>query len=155
MLVFAATNRPDLLDVALLRPGRLDTHIFLGLPDVEAREKILQVHLGSVPTRDVSIREVAEKTEVVMEATFHGQGYSGAELAAVCTEASMEALNEKIDAEAVEQRHLLHALSVVHARTSPDLLQLYIDFNEQNKKRSCVCEQTEYQTSKPKCVLVD
>ena len=53
MLVFAATNRPDLLDVALLRPGRLDTHIFLGLPDVEAREKILQVHLGSVPTRDV------------------------------------------------------------------------------------------------------
>ena len=67
----------------------------------------------------------------------------------------MEALNEKIDAEAVEQRHLLHALSVVHARTSPDLLQLYIDFNEQNKERSCVCEQTEYQTSKPKCVLVD
>ena len=61
MLVFAATNRPDLLDVALLRPGRLDTHIFLGLPDVEAREKILQVHLGSVPTRDVSIREIAEK----------------------------------------------------------------------------------------------
>ena len=59
MLVFAATNRPDLLDVALLRPGRLDTHIFLGLPDVEAREKILQVHLGSVPTRDVSIREIA------------------------------------------------------------------------------------------------
>ena len=55
MLVIAATNRPDLLDPALLRPGRLDTHIFLGLPDVEARRKILGVHLekvlGTMPSR--------------------------------------------------------------------------------------------------------
>lgn len=122
--MIAATNRPDLLDVALLRPGRLDTHIFLGLPDLEAREKILNVHLKAIPLGDdVLVKEIAEKTE----------GYSGAELAAVCTEASMEALDENIDAEAVHQAHLLHALTVVRARTSPDLLQIYLRFNDRNK----------------------
>ena len=119
--MIAATNRPDLLDVALLRPGRLDTHIFLGLPDLDAREKILNVHLKGVPLADdVVVRDIAEKTE----------GYSGAELAAVCTEASMEALNENINAEAIYQAHLLHSLTVVRPRTSPDLLQLYLRFND-------------------------
>ncbi|KNB43455.1 ATPase [Blastocystis sp. subtype 4] len=128
VLVIAATNRPDLLDVALLRPGRLDTHIFLGLPDLEAREKILNVHLKAVPLADdVVVREIAEKTE----------GYSGAELAAVCTEASMEALDENINAEAVHQTQLLHSLAVVRPRTSPELLQLYLRFNEKRKWVVC------------------
>lgn len=125
--MIAATNRPDLLDPALLRPGRLDTHIFLGLPDLLAREKILQVHLHSIPVdTSVCIREVAEKTE----------GYSGAELAAVCTQAAMNALDEDRNAKELQQAHLMKALTMVRARTSLDLLNVYIQFNNQNQKRS-------------------
>lgn len=129
VLVIAATNRPDLLDEALLRPGRLDTHIFLGLPDLEAREKILNVHLSKVPkSDDIDTAEIARCTE----------GYSGAELAAVCTEASMMTLNDNIEAAYVDQSHLKRALTTVKARTSPELLQLYIQFNSQ-KKYLCTC----------------
>ena len=124
VLVIAATNRPDLLDEALLRPGRLDTHIFLGLPDVVAREKILNVHLSHVPlTDDINTTEIAQLTE----------GYSGAELAAVCTEACMMTLNDDMNARSVDQAHLKKALTTVKARTSPELLQLYIRFNNQKK----------------------
>lgn len=123
-MVIAATNRPDLLDDALLRPGRLDTHIFLGLPDRDAREKILRVHLSRVPrSEDIDTAEIAQLTE----------GYSGAELAAICTEASMMTLNDNIEAPCVDQAHLKRALTTVKARTSPELLQLYIDFNNQKK----------------------
>ena len=125
VLVIAATNRPDMLDPALLRPGRLDTHIFLGLPDREAREKILQVHLNRVPrAADLDIGAIADKTE----------GYSGAELAAICSEACMKTLNDNIDAKEVDQEHLLQGLSAVKARTSPELLQVYIQFSEQRSK---------------------
>lgn len=124
VLVIAATNRPDLLDEALLRPGRLDTHIFLGLPDVVAREKILNVHMSHIPkSHDIDTKEIAQLTE----------GYSGAELAAVCSEASMMTLNDDINASFVDQAHLKRALGSVKARTSPELLQLYITFNNQKK----------------------
>ena len=126
VLVIAATNRPDLLDTALLRPGRLDTHIFLGLPDLEARKKILQVHLNQIPLNSsVNIEEIAVKTE----------GYSGAELAAVCTQAAMNALDEDRNASELQQKQLVNALTVVRARTNPDLLNVYIQFNDQNQKR--------------------
>lgn len=112
------------MDEALLRPGRLDTHIFLGLPDLAAREKILNVHLKKVPkSEDIDTMEIAQSTE----------GYSGAELAAVCSEASMMTLNDDINAEYVDQEHLRKALSTVKARTNPELLQLYIQFNNQKK----------------------
>lgn len=148
VLVIAATNRPDLLDPALLRPGRLDTHIFLGLPDVEARAKILRVHLSHVPlSDDIDTDEIARRTE----------GYSGAELAAVCTEACMMTLDDNINASVVDQAHLVRALSTVKARTSPELLQLYIQFNSQNAKW-CVCwnkersEQQQKNTGSTMCV---
>lgn len=126
VLVIAATNRPDLLDPALLRPGRLDTHIFLGLPDQEAREKILEVHLQKVPcAEDVDVKEIAEKTE----------GYSGAELAAVCTDACLCALSDDMNVENVDQKHLRQALEHVKARTNPELLQIYIEFNDKGKMK--------------------
>lgn len=126
VLVIAATNRPDLLDPALLRPGRLDTHIFLGLPDGEARRKILCVHLEKVPCDDdVDVEEIAERTE----------GYSGAELAAVCSDACLTTLSENKDAEKIDQKHLRLALEHVKARTNPELLKLYIEFNEKGKAK--------------------
>jgi len=80
VIVMAATNRPDILDPALLRPGRFDRRIVLDLPDINDREEILKIHtrdkaLGS----DVNLREIAERTP----------GFSGADLANLVNEAAI------------------------------------------------------------------
>jgi len=89
VLVLAATNRYDLLDPALLRPGRFDVHLDLPLPDRAAREKIFQVHLRDRPVaRDVTAGWLAEQTD----------GYSGAEIESICHRAMMMVLAERINA---------------------------------------------------------
>ncbi len=85
--VIAATNRPDMVDTALLRPGRFDRLIYIGLPDLEARVEILRIHLRGKPLdEDVNIEEFAKETE----------GYTGADIAAACNEASMLAIRDFI-----------------------------------------------------------
>ena len=73
VLVLAATNKPEMLDSALLRPGRFDQHVYVGLPNAEARMEILGIALKKLPS-DLSL----EKCVVELE------GYSGAEIVAVC-----------------------------------------------------------------------
>ena len=80
VIVIAATNRPDVLDPALLRPGRFDRQVFVNLPDVQGREKILKVHMKKVPIGDdVNPLVIARGTP----------GFSGAELANVVNEAAL------------------------------------------------------------------
>jgi len=80
ILVFAATNRPEYLDPALLRPGRFDRRIVLDLPDINEREEILRIHCRGKPLAlNVNLREVAERTP----------GFSGADLANVVNEAAI------------------------------------------------------------------
>lgn len=79
-LVFAATNRPDVLDPALLRPGRFDRRVILDLPDINGREQILKIHCRDKPlSLNINMREVAERTP----------GFSGADLANVVNEAAI------------------------------------------------------------------
>ncbi len=85
VIVIAATNRPDIIDPALLRPGRFDRLIEIGLPDELARLEILKIHTARKPlAADVSLEELARKTE----------RYSGADLSAVVNEALMLAIRE-------------------------------------------------------------
>jgi len=87
VVVIATSNRPDLIDSALLRPGRLDRHVHVPVPDEEARRKIFAVHTGAKPLADdVDLDKLARKTE----------GYVGADIEAVCREASMAASREFI-----------------------------------------------------------
>ncbi|MGR9045682.1 MAG: ATP-dependent zinc metalloprotease FtsH [Gammaproteobacteria bacterium] len=80
IIVIAATNRPDVLDKALLRPGRFDRQITVGLPDVKGREQILNVHMKKVPAADdVDVRYIARGTS----------GFSGADLANLVNEAAL------------------------------------------------------------------
>jgi len=89
LVVLAATNRRDAIDPALLRPGRLETHIEVPNPDGAAREAILAVHAGGKPLSEaVDLAAIADRTA----------GYSGAELAAVCREAAMLAIEAVADA---------------------------------------------------------
>jgi transitional endoplasmic reticulum ATPase len=88
VVVIATTNRPDLIDPALLRPGRLDRHVHVPVPDEEARRKIFEVHTRDKPLAgDVDIESLARRTE----------GYVGADIEAVCREASMAATREFIN----------------------------------------------------------
>ncbi len=80
VIVVAATNRPDVLDPALLRPGRFDRQVVVGLPDVKGREQILRVHSRKVPTADdVDVAIIARSTP----------GFSGADLANIINEAAL------------------------------------------------------------------
>ncbi|MGC8849434.1 MAG: AAA family ATPase, partial [Candidatus Bathyarchaeia archaeon] len=110
----AATNRPDIIDPALLRPGRFDRLIYVPPPDLEARKKILQIHLRGKPLADdVDVDKVAERTE----------HYVGADLEAVCKEAAMIAIREYINRNKpekgvkpsfkIEMRHFEEALKKV------------------------------------------
>ncbi|HOK58285.1 CDC48 family AAA ATPase [Methanothrix sp.] len=115
VIVIAATNRPDIIDPALLRPGRFDRMIEIGPPDEEARLEILRIHTANRPlAEDVDLAEIAKRTE----------NYSGADLAAVCSEAVMLAIREYVlagkpqDEESlkslrVERRHFEEALKKV------------------------------------------
>ncbi len=85
VIVIAATNRPDVLDPALLRPGRFDRQVVVGLPDIKGREKILQVHMRKVPAADnVEASVIARGTP----------GFSGADLANLVNEAALFAARE-------------------------------------------------------------
>ncbi|MGC8663576.1 MAG: proteasome-activating nucleotidase [Thermoplasmata archaeon] len=85
--IIAATNRPDILDEALIRPGRFDRIIEIPMPNQEAREKIFKIHTKKMNLRDVDFKYLAETT----------QSMSGADIKAICTEAGMNAIRENRD----------------------------------------------------------
>lgn len=104
VVVIGATNRPDIIDSALLRPGRFDRVIIVPQPDVKSRLQILKVHTKGMPlTKDVDLDVLAEKTK----------GYSGADLQALCREAAMHALREDIENKKVTKKDFDFALKEV------------------------------------------
>lgn len=87
VVVIAATNRPDIIDPALLRPGRFDRLVFIGPPDLEARKEILRIHTKGKPLdKDVDLDKLATKMT----------NYTGAEIAAVCNEAVMLSIRDYV-----------------------------------------------------------
>ena len=102
VIVIAATNRPDVLDSALLRPGRFDRRVTLDLPDSNDREAILNIHCKGKPlTNDINIREIAERTP----------GFSGADLANIVNEAALLAARK--NKTQVSQTELLESIEKV------------------------------------------
>lgn len=103
VIVMAATNRLDILDQALLRPGRFDRHIEVSLPDVSAREKIINLHLDNKPYMDLNIKDIAKKTSY----------FSGAKLENLINEAAI--LAAKDNSEYITETHIDKAYSIVLA----------------------------------------
>ncbi|PIT98288.1 MAG: cell division protein FtsH [Candidatus Andersenbacteria bacterium CG10_big_fil_rev_8_21_14_0_10_54_11] len=102
VIVLGATNRPDVLDPALLRPGRFDRQVRLDLPDIAERNAILDIHSKAVPrAADVKLRNIAERTP----------GFSGADLANLVNEAAILAARQ--DKDQVTQRHLEDSIEKV------------------------------------------
>ncbi|MFQ5891511.1 MAG: CDC48 family AAA ATPase [Candidatus Methanofastidiosia archaeon] len=119
VVVIAATNRPDLVDSGLLRPGRLDRLILVPPPDEEARLEILRIHTKRMPLKNVDLEAIAAQSK----------GFSGADLAGICTEAGMLALREK--SKTVEDKHFREALSEAMPSITDEIISEY----ERNLKR--------------------
>ncbi|MFB6144158.1 MAG: CDC48 family AAA ATPase, partial [Candidatus Nanohaloarchaea archaeon] len=99
--VIAATNRPDMIDPAILRPGRIDRSIEVEVPTAEARKKIFEVHTRDMPLADdVDLEELAEEAE----------GFVGSDIESICREAGMIALREDEDSEEVTMEHFMDAM---------------------------------------------
>ncbi|MFL2970102.1 MAG: proteasome-activating nucleotidase [Candidatus Poseidoniaceae archaeon] len=115
--IIAATNRPDILDDALLRPGRFDRIITIPLPDEKGRKAILSLHISTMSSKRINLQRIVEKTE----------GYSGAELKATCVEAGMIAIRD--GRSSVSNDDLLQAVTRINEKktnggrsASPDAL---------------------------------
>ncbi len=134
VMVIAATNRPDIIDQALLRPGRFDRLIEIGLPDETARQEILKIHMAKKPlAEDVKVEELAKLTEK----------YSGADLGALVNEAVMLAIREYVQSGAckiddktcdykVDKKHFDEALKMVQPTASE--MDLYKKFAKAKAK---------------------
>ncbi len=116
VIVIGATNRPDMLDPALLRPGRFDRILLVNVPDKKARLEILKIHTKNMPLyKDVKLEDFAEKTE----------GYVGADLENLVREAAMLALRENIDSEEVKKKHFDDAIKKVKASVGKGDIERY------------------------------
>lgn len=118
--IVAATNRPDMIDKALMRPGRLDRIVYVKLPDRQTRKEIFEIKLKSMPVdSDVNSDELSNRTEK----------YSGAEIAAVCNEAAFMALDNDINTTHITMKHFEMALGIVTPRTSDETIRYFDEFS--------------------------
>ncbi len=121
VLVIAATNRPDMIDEALLRTGRFDRLLYVEPPNVAGRMEILKVHTRKMPLADdVSLVDLAARTD----------GYVGSDLAALCREAGLTAIRENLKASKVTRAHFDSAMKQVHPSVDAENLKFYEEFEK-------------------------
>ncbi len=121
VLVIGATNRPDMLDTALLRPGRFDKILLVNAPEEEGRLQILKIHTSRMPlAKDIDLSEFAKETN----------GYTGADLEAVVREAAYFALREDMDSKQVRKKHFEEAMKKVKPSVNKSTIDLYKKIEE-------------------------
>jgi transitional endoplasmic reticulum ATPase len=131
VVVIATTNRPDLIDSALLRPGRLDRHVHVPVPDRDGRRKIIEVHTREKPLADgVDLDDLADRTD----------GYVGADIEALCREASMNASREFIRemeqaTDGVEIERSLGNVRITHDHFQQALTEVQPSVTDETQKR--------------------
>lgn len=125
--IVAATNRPDILDSALLRPGRIDSILYVSPPDLKTRESIFKIQFKKVPvSEDVDVHELATITD----------GFSGAETVAVCQEAAMSALEDDINTEFIKRQYFIKAISNIKPRINSEMIAFYDEFRKRSGLRA-------------------
>ena len=119
VFVLAATNKPEVLDPALIRAGRLSETLYVGLPDLEARLDILQMQMRPMNlSNDVEVTALSEVTE----------GFSGAEIVNICEQASYAAFEAQIQSEEkcqISQKNFSAALAKVERSVTPEMIRNY------------------------------
>src|SRR5262245_28161309 len=116
VVVLGATNRPDIIDPALLRPGRFDELVYVKIPDTDARLEIFRAHArGMALEADVDLGMLAEITD----------RFTGADIAGACMKAGLFALRDNPDARTISQEHFLRAVKETIPSVSPDMEHEY------------------------------
>jgi len=115
VVIIAATNRPDIVDTALLRPGRFDRIILTPVPEEKTRLEIFKVHTKGMPLKNVKLEDLAKKTE----------GYVGADIEAICREAAIFALRESMDAKEINLKHFEKAVEKVPPSVDKEIEKTY------------------------------
>ncbi len=128
VVVIGATNRPDIIDPALLRPGRFDEMILVPVPDANTRYEIFRVQTKNMPlANDVNLEELVKLTE----------DFTGADIAAVCKKAGRLAMREDINARVVRRSHFLAAIEETGPSLTSDVMRYYERVkNELRRKRT-------------------
>jgi transitional endoplasmic reticulum ATPase len=125
VVVVGATNRPTLLDPALLRPGRFDELIYVPVPELEGRRQILKIHTRDMPlAADVDLEKLAERTH----------GYTGADLEDVTRRAGLHALRENLEAGEVSMKYFEVALTETRASVTPEMEREYEELLDELKR---------------------
>ena len=126
VVVIGATNRPDLVDPALLRPGRFDRMLFIPAPTIKARQEIFKIHTKTMPLgKDVDLKQLALETK----------GYAGSDIAALCREAAMLVLRKDIKGKEVRMENFREAMELVKPSLNPEMIKAYETFTERKSKR--------------------
>ncbi|MEK6935040.1 MAG: CDC48 family AAA ATPase [Nanoarchaeota archaeon] len=127
VVVLAATNRPDMLDPGLLRPGRFDKILSTTVPDLKAREEIFKIHTEKMPlSPDVNLKELAKKT----------LNYVGADIEAVCREAALIALRKNIKSRNVDMPNFEEALTKIKPSILDEDLKIYQEIENNYIRRA-------------------
>ena len=120
IVVIAATNRPDMIDLAILRPGRFDRRVYVPPPDYDARLRILQIKTKDMPLEKVKIEDLVKKM----------QGYSGADIDAICREAAINALRRDPDTQKVTGADFEKVMAEIVPSITPEMEKWYQDTNK-------------------------
>ncbi|XP_075680298.1 ATPase family gene 2 protein homolog A-like isoform X2 [Dermatophagoides pteronyssinus] len=123
VIIIAATNRPDIVDKALLRPGRLDSIVYVALPDMETRKEIFKIRLSKMP-----LNETIGFHNLIETLSIKSDGYSGAEIQAVCQRAALLALANDKNAQTIQVDHFLHSFNMIRPQTSMETIEFYEKF---------------------------
>lgn len=122
VVVIGATNRPTLLDPALLRPGRFDELVYVTVPERDARVHVLRIHTSEMPlVDDVELETLADRT----------QGYTGADLEDLVRRAGLQALRDDLEADQVSMHHFEQALEATRASVTPEMEDEYRSLAEE------------------------
>ncbi|MEM3440110.1 MAG: CDC48 family AAA ATPase [Candidatus Bathyarchaeia archaeon] len=133
VVVIGATNRPDILDPAVLRPGRFDRLIYVPPPDADNLERILMIHTRKMPlAKDVDLKQLA-RTMI---------GYSGADVEAVCREAAINALRRDMRATEVTLQDFRNAMERIKPSITPDMDNWYRGFLKRFRRESAAALMT-------------
>ncbi len=130
VLIIGATNRPDMLDPALLRPGRFDRILLVNAPGELGRLNILKIHTKKMPLGDKKLFQEKEREKFLKDFVKKTEGYTGADIESLVREAAMVALRESMDSKLVKKKHFEEAIKKIKPSVNKSTIDVYRKIEE-------------------------